>query len=329
MKRREFIVGIGSAAVWSLAAWAQQPTRARRIGVLLGWSETDPQFQSYLAAFVQELARLGWIDGVNLQVIQPRGTNADIEHTQMLAKELVALQPEVILSSTTPVTAALRRETRTIPIVFAAVADPVGSGLVDGLPKPGGNVTGFINIEEASGGKWLEILKEIAPTIRRAAAIFNPDTAPFVKKYLRAFEAAASALSVEPIITPVRSETEIEAVITSLGREQGGVVAMTDSFLGTHRGVIIRAANRNKVPAIFEVFYFAREGGLVSFGPSYADFFRRAAGYVDRILKGERPADLPVQVPTKYELVINLKTARELGLTVPNTLLVRADEVIE
>jgi putative ABC transport system substrate-binding protein len=330
MKRREFITWLGgAAAVWPLAARAQQTARTRRLCILFGWSESDPQFHSYVAAFVQELARLGCADGVNLQIIPPVGTNADIERMQKLVRELIALHPDVILASTTPVTAALRQETRTIPIVFAAVADPVSSGLVASLSKPGGNLTGFINIEDTAGGKWLEIIKEFAPTIRRAAAMFNPDTAPYAKKFLASFEATARALSIEPIIVPVRSEAEIEVVITSLGREQGGLVALTDSFLGTHRGAIIKTATRNKVPAIFEIPYFAREGGLVSFGPSYPDFFRRAAGYVDRILNGERPADLPVQVPTKYELLINLRTAREFGLSVPNTLLVRADELIE
>jgi putative ABC transport system substrate-binding protein len=328
MRRREFIAGLGGAAAWPLAGRAQQPDRMRRIGVLLGWSESDPQFQSWFTVFVRELARLRWETGVNLQIEQ-RWTNADTARAGQLAKELVELQPDVILASTTPVTAALQRETHTIPIVFAAVADPVGSRFVASLPQPGANLTGFINIEGGTGGKWLEMLKEIAPSMRRAAAMFNPDTAPFAKYFLGPFEAAARALAVEPIITPVRSEAEIEVVITALSHEHGGLVVVTDSFMGVHRGAIIGAATRNKVPAIFEVSFFAREGGLMSFGPSYPDFFRRAAGYVDRILRGEKPADLPVQVPTKYELVINQKTARTFGLTVPQTLLVTADELIE
>jgi putative tryptophan/tyrosine transport system substrate-binding protein len=328
MRRREFIAGFGSAAAWPAVARAQQPAGVRRIGVCLGWSERDPQFNSWLAAFVQELARLGWMDGVNV-LIEQRWTNADIERAQPMAKELVALRPDVILTSTTPVTAAVQRETHSIPIVFTAVADPVGSGFVASLPRPGGNLTGFINIEGGTGGKWLEMLKEIEPGMRRAAAMFNPDTAPFARYFFGPIEAAAQALGVEAFITPVRSDAEIEAVITALGQEHGSLLVVTDSFMGVHRGTIIRAATRNKVPAIFEVAFFARDGGLLSFGPSYTDFFRRAAGYVDRILKGERPTDLPVQIPSKYELVINLRTAREFGLTVPNTLLVRADEVIE
>jgi putative ABC transport system substrate-binding protein len=330
MKRREFIALLGGLAVpsWPLAAQAQHGERVRNVGVLLGWSDTDPQFRSWFDVFVQELARLGWTNGINIRIEQ-QWTNADIERARQLAKELVQQQPDVILVSTTPATAALQQETRTIPIVFAAVADPVGSGFVAGLSQPGGNLTGFINIEGATGGKWLQIIKEIAPHISRAAAMYNPDTAPFAKYFLAPFEAAARALVVEPIIAPVRNDADIEAVITSLGREQGGLVVVTDSFMGVHRGAIIREATRNKVPSIFEVAFFARDGGLVSFGPSYPDFFRRAAVYVDRILKGEKPADLPVQVPTKYELVINLKAAKALELEVPAALLARADEVIE
>jgi putative ABC transport system substrate-binding protein len=329
MRRREFMMLVGGAAVvWPLMARAQQGERARRVGVLLGWSESDPQFRSWLTVFEQELARLGWANGGNMRIEQ-RWTNADIVRAGPLAKELVDLQPDVILVSTTPVTAALQRETRTIPIVFAAVADPVGSGFVASLQRPGGNLTGFINIEGATGGKWLQMIKEIAPYIKQAAAMYNPDTAPYAKYFLGPFEAAARALMVEPIVTPVRNDAEIEAVITSLGREQGGLVVVTDGFMGVHRGAIIGAAIRNKVPSIFEVSFFARDGGLLSFGPSYPDFFRRAAGYVDRILKGDKPSDMPVQVPSKYELVINLKTARAFGLTVPASLLATADEVIE
>jgi putative ABC transport system substrate-binding protein len=327
--RREFISLLGGAAAsWPLAARAQPGERVRHVGVLLGWSDSDPQFRSWFAVFVQELARLGWANGGNVRIEQ-RWTNADVDRARRLAKDLVQVQPDVILASTTPVTAALQHETRTIPIVFTAVVDPVGSGFVAGLPRPGGNLTGFINIEGTTGGKWLKMIKEIAPHIRRAAAMYNPDTAPYAKYFLGPFESAARALMVEPIVTPVRNDAEIEAVITSLGREQGGLVVVTDSFMGVHRGAIIGAATRNNVPSIFEVSFFARDGGLLSFGPSYPDFFRRAAGYVDRILKGEKPGDLPVQVPAKYELVINLKTARALGLDVPPQLLARADEVIE
>jgi putative tryptophan/tyrosine transport system substrate-binding protein len=260
VRRRDFVTLLGgAAAVLPLAARAQHGERVRHVGVLLGWSESDPQFRSWFAVFVQELARLGWANGTNIRIEQ-RWTNADIERARQFANELVQLQPDVILVSTTPATAALQQETRTIPIVFAAVADPVGSGFVAKLRQPGGNLTGFINIEGATGGKWLQIIKEIAPHIRRAAAMYNPDTAPFAKYFLAPFEAAAHALVVEPIIAPVRSDAEIEAVITSLGREQGGLVVVTDSFMGVHRGAIIGATTRNKVPSIFEVAFFARDG---------------------------------------------------------------------
>ena len=247
-----------------------------------------------------------------------------------MAKELVALGPDVILAATTPVTAALQRETRTIPIVFVVVSDPVGAGFVAGLPRPRGNITGFINTEAAMGGKWLELLKEIAPRLVRVALMFNPDTAPGGGSYFLApFEAAARSLAVETILARVRSDAEIEAAITLLGSEQGGLVVMTDSFMAVRHRMLISAAIRNNVPAIFELPLFTRQGGLISYGPNFQDMFPHAAGYVDRILKGEKPADLPVQVPTKYDLVINLKTAKALGLDVPATLLARADEVIE
>jgi putative tryptophan/tyrosine transport system substrate-binding protein len=329
MNRREVFALLGGAAAWSVEARAQQE-RVRRVGVLMGWTETDPEFRSWLAAFVQEFARLGWVDGGNVRIDQ-RWTNYDAARTQRFAKELVELQPDVILTGATPATVALHQETRTIPIVFAAVADPVGSGFVAGLQRPGGNMTGFINIEDSVGGKWLEMLKEIAPGISRAAAMFNPDTSALGGAYyLPAFEAAARALKVKSIITPVHSDAEIEAGINLLGREPGGgLVVLSDSFMGAHRGTVIAAANRNNVPSIFDVPFFPRDGGLLSFGPSYPDIFRRAATNVDRILKGEKPADLPVQVPTRYQLVINLKTARALGLNVAPSLLAIADEVIE
>ena len=247
------------------------------------------------------------------------------------AKELVELRPDVILAGTTPVTAALQRETSTIPIVFVLVSDPVGAGFVAGLPRPGGNITGFTNIEAAFGGKWLEMLKEIAPRVRRVAIMFNPDTAPGGGAYfLDPFEAAARSLAVEPITSRVRSDAEIEAVIASLGREQAGLVIMANSFMQVHQGTVISLAARNNVPAIgADLPIFAREGGLISYGSNFSDIFRRAAPYVDRILRGANPGDLPVQAPTKYELVINLKTAKALGLDVPLSLQQRADEVIE
>jgi putative tryptophan/tyrosine transport system substrate-binding protein len=248
-----------------------------------------------------------------------------------LAKELVDLQPDVILANGTPVTAALQRETRTIPIVFTVVGDPVGEGFVASLTRPGGNITGFIPQEAAMAGKWLELLTEIAPAVKRVAATFNPDTAPYLRSYyLPTFEAAARSLKVEPIAALVRSDAEIEMVITSLGREpRGGLVVMPDGFMFAHRTQIISLAARNNVPEVYQFSLFARDGGLLSYGPDPVDIFRRSASYVDRILRGEKPAELPVQVPVKFEMAVNLKTAKALGLTVPPTLLVRADEVIE
>jgi len=328
MRRREFIAGLGSVAAWPFAARAQDAERMRRIGVLMGWAENEPEFRSWLAAFIQELTRLGWADGRDLR-IDVRWTNSDNDRTRVFAHELIELRPDVILVGTTKATAALQQETHTIPIVFSPVADPVASGFVAGFPRPGGNLTRFTNAEGAMGGKWLQMIKEVAPGTRSAAAMYNPDGATFAESFLGPFKAAAQSLAMEPIVTPVRSDAEIEAVIDALGRDKAGLVVLTDPFMGGHRAAVIAAATRNKVPSIFDVPFFPRDGGLLSYGPSFADIFRRAAGYVDRILRGERPADLPVQAPVKYHLAINLKTAKAFGLTVPNTLLAIADEVIE
>ena len=330
MRRREFITLLGgAAAAWPLIARAQQPDRMWRVGVLMGWSENDPEYPSWIAAFVQALAQLGWSDGRNVR-IDVRWTHGEVDRARALAKELVELQPNVILAGTTPATAALQRATRTIPIVFVVVSDPVGAGFVDSLPRPGGNITGFINIEAAMGGKWLELLKEIAPRLRRVAIMFNPDTAPGGGSYfLDSFETAARSLAVEPMTAHVHSDAEIESVITSLGHEQAGLVLASDSFLGVHRRTIISLAARNNVPAISVVLFNPKEGGLISYGPNNKDIFRRAATHVDRILRGAKPGDLPVEVPTKFDLVINLKTAKALGLDVPLHLQRLADEVIE
>jgi ABC-type uncharacterized transport system substrate-binding protein len=331
LRRREFITLLGgAAATWPLAARAQQQERMRRIGVLMGFGENDPEGTLWLSSFTRAFQELGWTDGRNVQMDVRWGASI-FERQRMFAKELVSLHPDVILAHGTPVTAALQRETRTIPIVFGAVADPVGEGFVESLPRPGGNITGFIFTEGEMGGKWLELLKEIAPSVKRAATIFNPDTAPGRGSYyLPSFEAAARSLKVEPITLPVRSDTEIETAITSLGRKPGsGFVAIGDSFLVANRGPIILAAARNNVPAVYFHASFARDGGLFSYGPDNADIFRRAASYVDRILRGAKPAELPVQVPTKFERVINLKTAKAIGLDVPMHLQQLADEVIE
>jgi putative ABC transport system substrate-binding protein len=331
MRRRDFIAGLGSVAALPLPVRAQQSERVRHIGVLMGWSETDPSYRSYFAAFVRELARFGWADGGNARIEQ-RWTNADIDLARAYAKELVALKPDVILASTTPATAALQQETRTIPIIFTVVGDPVGAGFVAGLPRPGGNITGFPTTAAATiGGNWLDLLKKMAPQIKRAAIMFNPDTAPGGGNYyLGSFEAAARTLAVEPVTLPVRSDAEIETAIAALSREQAGLVVMDDSFTVVHRGTFIAAAARNHVPAIFGLGgSLVREGALMAYGPRYSDMFRLAAGYVDRILRGTAPADLPVQLPVTFELAINVKTAKALGLTVPLTLPVAADEVIE
>jgi putative ABC transport system substrate-binding protein len=330
MKRRAFITLLGGAAVWPLAAGAQQPDRMRRVGVLMEWDENDPEAKVWLSGFMHALADLGWTDGRNVR-IDVRWAASNVDRMRMLAKELVELHPDVILAGATPATRALQQETRTIPIVFTAVSDPVGDGFVAGLPRPGGNLTGFINLEASMGGKWLEAITEIVPGIGRAAIMFNPDTAPRRGLYyLPAFEAAARSLKVAPIAASVHSDAEIEAAIVSLGREpRGGLVVMPDGFMQVHRASIISLAARNNVPAVYQMSLFVRDGGLLSYGPDFRDMFRRAAPYVDRILRGAKPADLPVQVPVKFEMAINLKTAMTLGLAIPPNLLTRADEVIE
>jgi putative ABC transport system substrate-binding protein len=314
----------------SAAVRAQQPGGPGRVGVLIPYGENDPEGRSWLSAFTQELSRLGWTEGRNLRT-DVRWSPGSIDPMRTAAKELVGLQPDVILSSSTAATTAFARETQTIPIVFAIVSDPVGAGFVAGLPRPGGNFTGFISMEAAMASKWLELLTEIAPGVKRAAAMFNPDMAPGGGSYyLPAFEAAARSLKVAPIAAPVRSDAEIETVITSLGREPGGgLLVMPDNFNNVHRASIIAQAARNNVPAVYFAAVFARDGGLLSFGVDRVDIFRRSASYVDRILRGAKPGDLPVQLPTKFEMALNAKTARALGLVIPTGILVRADEVIE
>jgi putative ABC transport system substrate-binding protein len=332
MRRREFITLLGGAtAAWPLAARAQQSSPTRRIGMLSGTSETDPQTKAGVAAFAKALQELGWTDGRNIRIDYRWGAS-DVDRIQAFAKELVGLQPDLIVASTTPVVAAVARETRTIPIVFVVVSDPVGSGFVASLPRPGGNITGFINIEASLSGKWIEMLKDIVPRAARAALMFNPETAPYFAYYLQPFEAAARSASIEPVAAPVHTATDIERVIASLGdRPDTGLVLMPDIFLTTLRNLdpIISLAGRYRVPTIYPYRYMIAAGGLVSYGTDNTDLYRRATTYVDRILKGAKPADLPVQLPTKFELAVNLKTAKTLGLDMPATLLGRADEVIE
>ncbi len=301
----------------------------RRIGVLM-YDETDPQEQAYLAGFTQELLALGWTDGRNLRM-DVRWASGDVDRMRTLAKELVDLQPDVILARGTPATAALQRETRTIPIVFVLVSDPVGSGFVASLPRPGGNITGFSDLEPSMAGKWLELLTQIAPGVKRAALMFNPNTAPYVEShFLVPFEATARSLKVEPMAARVHSDAEIETVIGSLGREPGGgLVGAPDAFVAGHRELIISLAARNNVPAVYRDSVFVKGGGLLSYGPDIGNDFRRVAPYIDRILRGAKPTDLPVQLPVKFEMALNAKTAKALGLTVPPTLLALADDVVE
>jgi putative ABC transport system substrate-binding protein len=329
VRRREFIAGLCGAALWPVAARAQQTDRMRRVGVLMGWDENDPVAKVWLSSFTQGLSKLGWTDGRNM-LMDVRWEGDSAGRMQMLAKELVHLQPDVILANTTPVTAVLQRETQTIPIVFVTVSDPIGSGFVAGLSRPGGNLTGFMLQEASMAGKLLQLLTEIAPGVKRVAMMFNPQTAGYVGSYYRApFEAAARSLKVEPITAPVRSDLEIETSITSLGREPGGgLVFPPDTFTTLHRASIILLAAQNNVPAVYSSV-FVRDGGLLSYSPDRVDMYRRSASYVDRILRGEKPADLPVQLPIKFQMAINLKTAKVLGIEVPERLLATADEVIE
>jgi putative ABC transport system substrate-binding protein len=326
--RRKFVVALAGAAAWPLAARAQQGNRVRRIGVLIGLDENDPLAKAYASAFTKALADLGWTDRRNVR-IDPRWPGTDINRSRALARELVGLQPDIILALSGLATVALQRETRTIPIVFMGGGDPVANGIVPRLDRPGGNITGFGALEASLGGKWLELLSEIAPGLKRAAIMFNPNGFT-VSSYMNSVETAARSLKVALITAPVHSDVEIETTIIALGREPGGgLVGMPGAFAGVHRASLILAAARNKVPAVYYLSIFARDGGLLSYGNDRVDSYRRAATYVDRILRGEKPRDLPVQLPTKFEMVVNLKTAKALGLTVPPSILLRATEVIE
>ena len=318
--------GAEARSTWPRVARAQQPEQIRRIGVLMGY----PEAQSEFASFVQELQKLGWAEGRNLRTDIRWGIPADPESMHRFAKELVALQPDLILSQSTPTTAALFQETRTIPIVFAIVADPVGSGFVASLARPGRNATGFVVTEGSLGGKWLELLKEIAPRITRVAALFNPAMAPYADYWLSPFEAAAPSFAVEAIRAPIQDTSELESVIAAQAREpNSGLFVLPDAFTFAYRVEIVSLAVRYRLPAVYAFRFFTELGGLLSYGNDLNENFRRAATYADRILKGEKPSELPVQAPVKFELVINLKAATGLGLTVPPTLLGLADKVIE
>jgi putative tryptophan/tyrosine transport system substrate-binding protein len=330
MRRRELITLLGgAAATWPLAVGAQQPNRMRLIGVLMGFAESDPAAQSGVTAFQGALTNLGRMEGSNLR-IELRWGAGDADRIGAFAKELVELQPDAILGQTMPVIGALARETRTIPIVFVLVADPIGGGYAASLAHPGGNITGFTFVESAMGGKWVELLKEIAPRTVRVALLFNPATAVPLQFYLPSIQAAASSFAVQASAAPVHAKNEIEDVIAAQARNPGGsLIVMPDAFTSTNRDLIIALAARYGVLAIYPAPFFAESGGLIAYGNNFDEQFRQAAGYIDRILKGAKPADLPIQLPTKFELVINLKTAKSLGLKISESFLVRADKVIE
>jgi ABC-type uncharacterized transport system substrate-binding protein len=332
VRRREFItlLGGGAAAAWPVAAWAQPSERMRRIGFIQVLAENDPEAQARITAFQQGLAALNWIEGSNIRIIYRFVAAGDAARIQTNVAELVNSAPDLIVAGGTPVIAALKRVTSTIPIVFAVVNDPVGQGFITSLARPGGNITGFTMIEFEIVGKWLELLKEMAPAVRRAALVFNPETGPFYPVFLRQFGAVPASIGTELAAAPVRNRADIEGTVATLTRESdGGLIVAADAFNAAHRPLIMELVERHRLPAIYYLRQAVEEGGLMSYGPSQADIVRRSASYVDRILKGANPADLPVQQPTKFELAINLKTAKTLGLKPPPTLLARADEVIE
>ena len=329
MRRREFIslLGGGATAAWPLAARAQQAVKLRRIGVLMGQAENDPGNPSRVAAFEQALDKLGWSHGRTV-VIEFRWGAGNVDRMQSYAKELIGLVPDVVVAESTPAAAALRRESHTAPVVFMQVANPVGSGFVTSLAHPNGNMTGFTNFEPTMGSKWLELLKEVAPRLTRATAIFNPET--HSGQYWQSIEAAAPSLAVKFTRAPAHDAAEIERAVAETAREpDGGLIVMPDAFTLTHHDLIITRAAQHDLPSIYAFRVFPASGGLLSYGVDQIDIYRRAASYVDRILRGTKAGELPVEAPIKFELVINLKTAKALGLTVPDKLLAVADEVIE
>ena len=327
IERRKFLGTLGGAAVaWPLAA-RTQTKRIRRIGVLMGLVANDPEAQSRVVALENGLRELGWIKGHNLSIeYRWAGDGVLRDH----AAELLAMAPDLILANSTPVTRGLRQQSGAVPIVFTQVTDPIGQGLVPNLAHPGGNITGFTSFEFSIGTKWLEALKQTAPHVTRVALVFNPQSAPFADMFLKPVDAAAPSFSVAPIKAAVRDPADVDRVFDAFAREpNGALMVLPDISMTNYRGAIIALAARHRLPAVYPYRYFAASGGLMSYGIDGTDVFRRAAGYVDRILKGTSPGELPIQAPTKYELVINLKTAKALGLEVPPTLLARADEVIE
>jgi putative tryptophan/tyrosine transport system substrate-binding protein len=330
VRRRDFIIGTtGLVIAGPLAARAQQTQGIRRVGVLMTALESDSEYQTYISALRRELQNLGWAEGRNLRIDYRWGA-LNPESRRQFANELIAMQPDVIFSQNTPTTATLHQQTQTIPIVFVLVSDPVGGGFVKSFSHPGGNITGFIAMEATVSGKWLGLLKEIAPNITRVIFLLNPTTAPYFPLYLNPLKAAAQALGVEVIETPVHEASELETVVAAkAGEPNVGLIAMSDAFLNVYRKEVTSVAARYRLPAVYPYHYFFEVGGLLYYGPDMVDQYRRAASYVDRILKSEKPAELPVQAPIKYQLAVNVQTAKALGLTVPPTLLARADEVVE
>ncbi len=329
MRRRGFIAGLGSAVAWPVAARGQQAERMHRIGVLMNFPEADTEGNARLVAFLQRMRELGWSDGHNLK-LESRWSGADIDRMRTFAREIVVQQPDLIVAVGTPATSAVMRETSTIPIVFTQVSDPVGGGLVTNLARPGGNVTGFTLFEFSIKSKWLQTIKEIAPNVTRVAVLFNPTTAPYAPLYLRSVEDSTSSFAVDFSTLPLQDAVELEPTIKTLAATpNSALLVLTDTFTTVNRDRIIALAAEYRLPALYPYRFFAQSGGLVSYGVDTLEQYPRAAAYADRVLKGEKPGDLPIQQPTKYELVINLKTAKALGLEIPPTLLARADEVIE
>jgi putative ABC transport system substrate-binding protein len=330
LKRREFITLFGGVALaWPFAARAQQVERVRRIGVLMARAANDPEGQKQAATLQRGIEELGWRPGRNVE-IEYRWPAGDARRAEALAKELVDWRPDILVANSTPSLVAARQATSTIPIVFVAIADPVAQGFVQSLARPGGSITGFGAEEPSMGAKWVQLLREIAPRLEAITVIFNPDSAPFARMFLPAMEAVRATSAFELTVSPVRDETALDRAIAVVGRQQsGGLIALPDSYLHSRHEMIVALTAKQHLPAIYSVSDFTRSGGLIAYGIERADLFRRSAAYVDRILKGEKAADLAVQQPTKFELAINVKTAKALGLTVPDTLLATADEVIE
>jgi len=331
MRRREFIGVIGIAAAWPRVTRAQQGERIRRIGLLMLVAEIDPQAQAELAAFVTELRHLGWTEGQNIRIDQ-RWANGDVGRLKVLATELVDLKPDLLVGQGSAALAALQQATRTLPIVFADVTDPVGQGFVESLARPGGNTTGFAMFEVSMGEKWLDLLKTLAPSTEHVAVLSNPvtSTASFGKLYFQSINAVARRFGIKPFSLAIDNEADLERRLSDLAREpNSGLIVLIDAFTYVHRDFIIDQVARHRIPTIYTISFFAEAGGLASYGVDLAAQFGQAATYVDRILRGARPADLPVQQPTKFKLVINVKTAKGLGITVPQSLLVTADEVME